>query len=374
MTNNISIISSFIYDIDKEDFTTGGVQTYVKSLALLFQKNNINTTIYQISKSDWQRSVNGIKIVGVKTNSNQKLFNKIYPTLPPNSVVIIATDALNIKSKQDNVITINHGICFDYPLKSTGLKFVIDIFEKILRCVRNCIRFNYVRNTVCVDYNYFNWLRTITSKRLNAKLRVIPNFCLDSISEEDLEQKLTNRKTEPKKIVFARRFVDYRGTKVFANVAKKLLSDFPETTITFAGAGPLEEYIRDFFKNDSRVNITRFASEKTIEFHKQFDIAIVPTIFSEGTSLSLLDAMGAGCFPVATHVGGMTNIILDNFNGFLCAPEENEIYETLRKVMLLENDEFQNKVRFALKTAKYAFGYDNWATKWLNVVRLMSSK
>ncbi|WP_420491566.1 glycosyltransferase [Neobacillus drentensis] len=50
---------------------------------------------------------------------------------------------------------------------------------------------------------------------------------------------------------------------------------------------------------------------------------------SEGTSLSLLEAMAAKCAEIATNVGGMTNIILDNYNGLIINPDESELYLAL---------------------------------------------
>ncbi|MGR4357642.1 glycosyltransferase [Escherichia coli] len=81
-------------------------------------------------------------------------------------------------------------------------------------------------------------------------------------------------------------------------------------------SGP-EQYLVDELKKEypNSVYQTSYKSEDSIHFHQQYDIAIVPSIGSEGTSLSLLEAMSAKCLVIATDIGGMTNIILDGFNG-----------------------------------------------------------
>ncbi len=104
------------------------------------------------------------------------------------------------------------------------------------------------------------------------------------------------------------------------------------------------------------------------EFHKKYDIAVVPTIFSEGTSLSLIEAMSAGCLPIASHVGGMTNIILDSFNGFLTYPSEEELYKIIVKVLNLEKAEFNSIVKNAYHSACSSFSISKWKSSWREIL------
>ena len=123
------------------------------------------------------------------------------------------------------------------------------------------------------------------------------------------------------------------------------------------------------FEGEARVHFSSFNAADTIEFHKDFDIAVVPTIFSEGTSLSLCEAMAAGCLGISTHVGGLTNILIDHYNGFMCAPSENALYSTLISVLDLPHTQFREIAYRGYHTVRNGFSHELWAKKWLEVLR-----
>ena len=275
-------------------------------------------------------------------------------------------DQYLINSHQKNVIQVQHGIAFDIPGYFLGgiwkIKSLWKI-NKIIRCLRNVNRLYQTPNTVCVDYNYFNWFRTIGTEVDGQHMHIIPNYSSGFISEEELKIKLSRARTV-KKIVFARRFEDYRGAILFSKVASRLLKERDDIEITFAGSGNCMEEMKKMLNGCSNYYFTSYSSSNSIAFHKDFDIAIVPTIFSEGTSLSLIEAMAAGCLPIASHVGGMTNIILDAFNGYLVYPSEEKLYEVIIKVLNLKKDEFNNIVENSYKSAFYSFSIDKWKESW----------
>jgi glycosyltransferase involved in cell wall biosynthesis len=74
--------------------------------------------------------------------------------------------------------------------------------------------------------------------------------------------------------------------------------------------------------------------------------------------------MSAGCFPVATHVGGMTNIVLDGYNGILCSPSEDSLYKSLIKVLEMNEQEYNTIVRNAYNSSVMAFSIEVWKQKW----------
>ena len=370
------ILCSPIFDFDKKRFTIGGIQTYIRDLADVCLKNNISVILAQM-KDEYlcydETVVDGIKIEKYPSIMKfgkfqyQAVFNKIYDKYnDKNSVFIIDTDQRDIKSSKKNVITIQHGIAFDIPGNMIGGFWgkydILQKINKLLRCIKNVGRLSNTENVVCVDYNYYNWFRTLGTIRNN--VTVIPNYSSGCISEEELKIKIKER-AYPLHIIFARRFVEYRGTVIFTNVIKKLYSEGFEFYVTFSGAGPLLNNVKNVFSDNNRVSFTSFDARESIEFHKQFDISVIPTIYSEGTSLSLAEAMSSGCIPIATHVGGMTNMILDNYNGFLCSPTENDLYCVMKKILNTPIVELNKISRNAYFSATEAFSKQRWGEKWI---------
>lgn len=360
----------------------GGVETYIKDLSILAHEKGYEVTVYQMQDIKEEKVFNfdyfKVKFVNAHGSKDwQRVFDKVFREFGENgNLYLIASDQFDIKSKSASVITIQHGIAFDIPASMItgfwGKNRFLNHINKVLRCIRNVQRFYMTRNTVCVDYNYYNWFRTLGSIYQEKKVKVIPNYCSQHILKEDLDAKLSNC-NDGKKIVFARRFVDYRGTLLFANVIKKLFVEHPDLDVTFAGDGPCKQRVVEMFQDDERVHFTSFTADESINFHKQFDIAVVPTIFSEGTSLSLCEAMAAACFPICTHVGGMTNIILDHFNGLSCAPNEDDLYNAIKESIEMPKAEFVDIVNNAFSSATKAFGLEHWRNSWSKFIDEVAS-
>ena len=378
MKKHLIVITPSFIDFKNECIKIGGLETYIKDLCNLAMDLGYDTDVYQTDVNaekihiEWNNiRIHATKSLSQKKLSNQKAFDLIFSKHNNNNTIfIIATDQLDIKCHKKNVIAIQHGIAFDIPGEMiSGFfgknKYLIHI-NKILRCIKNINRFYNTYNTVCVDYNYFNWFRTLGIIDSKRTMEVIPNYTSCYIPEDVLKNKLKNI-ASTKKIVFARRFVDYRGTLLFANVVKRMLNEGKNIEVTFAGNGPLEMNLHSMFKDEEKVSFTSFKSTDSVTFHKEFDIAVIPTIFSEGTSLSLCESMAAGCFPIATHVGGMTNIIIDGYNGYLSYPSENALYEKLNTAISLSNEVYTRIVYNAYKTVKEGLNIQCWKEKWEKV-------
>lgn len=379
------IYNSEIYSFSKNSMQKGGVLTYIKDLAKLGKEMGAVVLMYQYENTnpieqsiDW----NGITIRDVYINAKgrrlrQQGFNKVYEKENcKDAVFIIATDQFDVKTNAKNVVQIQHGIAFDIPEdwipSSIKTKLIGKIGNKLLRCIKNVKRLDNTPHTVCVDYNYYNWYRTIGSETPCRQMVVIPNYTSDKITEDELNNKIANR-GGIKKIAFARRMVDYRGSLMFAKVAKRLLEERKDVDFTFSGDGPCLKQIKEMLIGYENVHYTEYKSEDSVAFHKQFDICVVPTIYSEGTSLSLLEGMAAGCLPISTHVGGLTNILLDGYNGFLTHPDEDSLYKKILLALNLSNEEFNKMTVRAYDSAVEAFYIDRWKKEWSNVINKVLS-
>ena len=275
--------------------------------------------------------------------------------------MIFATSTLVVKTRFKRVIGIQHGIYWDVD-SIHGRKVSGDWSSLLLRMVQAKQQLDYhrlVNTMVCVDLNYVNWMRSLTVAN---KLRYtyIPNFA-EVAEEKEIKTKNTID------IVFARRFEEIRGCNLLIEVLPSILAKNSDLRLTIAGCGSMELQLREAFSGSSQVAFVSYDAADSIAFHSCFDIAIVPTIASEGSSLSLLEAMSAGCAVIATDVGGMSNILLDGFNGLQIEPTA---YELERAIDCLVSDEgLRNRLsECARKTVSCSFSHDIWATKWKRVI------
>lgn len=380
MTNIIIIADSWIYSREKHGFTIGGVQTYILDLCAIAGNMGARCTVALISptKEIFSERADGFDIEafhksGLFKSTNQATFEYIYKKFnSPDSIFIISTDQLTINTRYPNVITIQHGIAFDNELKGLGKPWNISPFTKRLfahlRAERNYKRGISAPNIVCVDYNYFNWVRTLGDISSSNHYKVILNHTSSLLPQEEIHEKL--RKTDgPVKLIFARRFVDYRGARIFANAVSRLFDNGYDIKVTFAGDGPLGPELKERFKGNPNVDFTSFKPHESVGVHAEYDIAVVPTVFSEGSSLSLAEAMSAGCLPVVSHVGGMTNMLLDGFNGLLAYPSEDSLYEKLCQAIDLPVGDFNRIQMNAYLTAKNALNLQKWQAQWIDLIQ-----
>ena len=245
------LTTSRTYNVETKQLVIGGVQSYSRELCLLAQAKGYKTIMYQFdtAQKNAHTSIDGIEfhLVNKARKSNQQLFKQIYKeNNSPSALFVIASDQMDIKTKAKNVIVINHGIAFD-GLKTSGIlgkNHILQHVDKLIRCIKNVKRVYWNQNTVGVDYNHFNWFRTLGVIYPGKKFCVIPNYSSDSINKDIFSHKMSSLfERDTLHILFARRFVRYRGTIIFANCIDRLLKLFNNLDFTFAGEGQLKDIL-----------------------------------------------------------------------------------------------------------------------------------
>lgn len=351
-----------------KDYKIGGIETYIYNLSLLLKENNFLVEIFQFSKENFIVEKKEAKIIGIKSNEIEKLIAEASKNADyKNDILIFATDFMIMKSKFLNTLAIQHGIAWDIPsLKPKSyIGNTISIFKNALRVLVKYNRYRKCKHIVCVDYNFVNWYRSQIAY-IDNKLYVIPNFSKIPAYRNIFDNKEI-------KIIFARRFEEYRGTRIFTKVINNLLNKYDNLKVTFAGDGSDKEWIEKNILFKEKVDFIRYEAEESIEVHSKYDIAVVPTRGSEGTSLSLLEAMAAGCAVVSTYVGGLSNIILDGYNGFLVEPEVEAVEKAIEKLIIDRKlrEKFSQK---GYETVREAFSKEKWEEKWIKIINGIINK
>lgn len=372
-----AILYNKFFDHNGEQQIIGGVETYLLNLARLCQELNYDTTIYQFSNKPFEKNLDRLKIKGIPVfylpfkKRNPALFRVVEKELDSRrDVLIFGADHVSVPTNNPRHISIQHGVSWDLPVKYTTTRKIAK-YEwaariKKRRSIRSATQhFENCPNTVCVDYNFLNWYRTTVTKEPEGhRIWVIPNFSriasTDQVKQRDYE-------SNPIHILFARRFVQMRGTRLIAEAAKYLLSKYSDIRFTFAGEGPDENWLRGQFAVEKRVQFIKYMPDEVLDIHLKHDIAVVPSVASEGTSLSVAEAMATGCPVVATATGGITNMIINRYNGILVMPNAKSLREGIES--LIENPELRRRIGLsAYETARDAFSLVQWKKSWQSVL------
>ena len=366
MNRKICIIYQNYLD-DKNNVQIGGVENYLLHLAEELTNNQFSVAVIQQGSNNRIIETSSAMVHKVRCNKKNPYYELLkYTEDKFNTVddcVLFGAHTAIQETKFVRSLAIQHGIHWD-GVKVPKVFSAQNILGPIARFAEARATISQISKTkrlVCVDNNFVNWLRTQGCARL-PELTVIPNFVDTRIEPRDVRCNGTI------KIVFARRFVEKRGTSLLADTLPPILSNHPNVELTIAGEGPMESYLRAAFAGYSQVLFTKYHPQESVSFHSQFDIALVPTLFSECTSFSLLEAMYAGCCVLCTNVGGMTNIVIDGFNGRMVPPEKRYFASALEE--LIQNEDLRNRLRGnAIATASQGFSLKSWSARWLQVVR-----
>ncbi len=370
MKNKIHVFYPRVLDLRGESITVGGIQNYLINLCDVLAQN-YNICIIQTSKINFLKNYQNHQIRGYKINLNNNfriqisdVYKKHQQKIDKNDIVIWGSDRISNKINHERVITIQHGISFDYiPFDSYRLKSLLKIsfFSKIYKLLQNqkaLSDFNKSTNMVCVDYNYVNWLRAVYPRQLCNNLTVIPNFSVESMHKNIIEYDEENIY-----ILFARRFHFMRGVNILIDIIDYILPRYSKVFFTICGEGPMEQFLKNKYKHTSNVQISKYQIGEAEIYNLKHHISLIPTYGSEGTSFSLLESMGAGCVPLASNVGGMTNVILDGHNGYLLPPDSDSFIEKL--CYLIDNRDELHKISInAKKSIAESFSKEIWKNKW----------
>ena len=355
-----------------DEVTIGGIQTYITNLCQVANKNGLKCVILQYANKNHRQAfeygeVIGVDVSGLKhlRHKNKALFLKSQEEFDRDSdLLIYATEGMAQAESRAYALGIQHGISWD--IESTQpksrLQNVLGIFEKALKAVLLTGNAFNVHKLVCVDYNYLNWYRT-QIKHHETDCVVIPNFT--TIAPEMVGKQ---EKDDTIKLLFARRFQPYRGTRLFAAVIKRLLDEHNNLEVTFAGDGPDEAWLKQTMSCYDNVHFITYRSDESLAVHADKHIAVIPTTGSEGTSLSLLEAMSSQCAVVCTNVGGMTNIVIDHYNGLMVNPDEVDLYGAL-KTLIEDRGLRVELAKNGYQTVKSAFSREIWENRWTKVLQ-----
>ena len=361
------------YDFDKNYISIGGVQTYIKGLMPVFKSLGFSCVVYQTGTQNRSIELEDGTLVCEENTSAQKNRNEQIKQLvsaimkeynDSEDMLIFLANEIACENTASRSIALQHGISWDWltDLNLSKPRLLAHYCVKAKDSYKIIDNLKHVKRLVCVDHNFPNWLRS-TAVKCETPFTVIPNFT--DISE------ICEKPTDKINIIFARRFFPYRGTRIFAPAIKRVLEKYGNVYVTIAGSGPDEELIKEELKGyEDRVNITEYAVSETLDMHKDKHIAVVPTIMSEGTSLSLLEAMSAQCAVVCTDVGGLSNIVIDGFNGVFCEPTVEDVAEKISE--LVENEEKRRVIsKNAYESVKNGFSYEIWQERWKKVIKSM---
>jgi len=142
---------------------------------------------------------------------------------------------------------------------------------------------------------------------------------------------------EKSKIVFGflGNLIYHKGVHVLLSAFKSIESKNASLRIYGFGQQKFLEKLEEISNNDKRVSFQGlFASEKLGDVLSDIDVLINPSISYETYSFTLHEALACNVPVIASNLGVMGEVIVNNFNGFTFSPGDAvDLAHRMEKIM-----------------------------------------
>ena len=240
--------------------------------------------------------------------------------------------------------------------KITGVKYI-----QHQRKFENFIPFHY-KKYLKYPYKYVAISNAIKNNLLDIeglkknKIELIHNW----INTSTNKIYFTNKNSVFFNFLWIGRLVKWKGIEITIKMAYELKRKrFKEFRIHVYGDFKNSTYKKNIFKQIQANNLNDvfifhgFSDHKNI-FKNPYDIYIHTSTSPEPFGRTIIENMFQGIPVIATNMGGVKDIIIDNYNGYLFDPKN--IDELLKKINLLDNNKCSTQVvKNARKTVENFF-------------------
>jgi glycosyltransferase involved in cell wall biosynthesis len=143
------------------------------------------------------------------------------------------------------------------------------------------------------------------------------------------------------------RIVWAKGFQYLIKATPMILKEFPNAKIVIVGQDfgyltELKELAYRLRVHGSVIFTGPLRAEEVKEFYIDSDVVVIPSIY-ETFGIVALEAMACGKPIVASHIGGLREILKDGVNGFLVKPGNSD--ELARSIIaLLKKDDLREKI------------------------------
>lgn len=370
VTERMVVIESMYllnYQYPEQGVSIGGSQRYSLDLGRLLYKNGYNVVFIAKASRFLKLDHEGwAKIIGLDVPFGSRgwiQFSKgVYEQCERIQPDLVCYSDLQIAWPfcYGNSFALQHGIAWDGPSGHITNK-VKNHFQK--RAMKK------VNKIICVDTNFINWCRTTDSgyDSYRDKLVYIPNYADTDVFKYNFHE---YKDGDLLKLFFPRRLVPHRGFSIFMDMCNTLLNKGYNVHPVLA----IEEFRAEEFKSlypqycDMGFEVVHPNFNEIASHYSDSFLTFVPSLWSEGTSLSAIESICSGCPVIASDVGGLGNIIIPHFNGLLLTPTVQVFVEATER--LIADTNTRNKMARNCYNVREYLGKNRWES---DVMQLLST-
>ncbi len=356
----VNFVVPTFFDMNGNNMFYGGAERYLLELTRLVRGLGYDANVYQCANSEWVRYYRDLRVTGVKAQNPDELNRYFHANFNSGFLTVYFAFFLASPYFHQPSIGISHGVYWDeevfqhFPYGRIARKGILSAIS-------------HLSTFVSVDTNTINWLRSVYLE-LAARGVYIPNFV--DLNQFHPASNMDGIKGDRTIVLYPRRLNQVRGFWLAHGLVPDILEKYDNVEFHFVGRADVREEqavgrLLDRFPG--RVKWYFLPPEKMHEAYRQADIVLIPTLQSEGTSLSCLEALASGNAVIATNVGGLPNLVLPDYNGLLVEPNVEPLHDAITR--LLDNPDLRSRlVKRGVEVAR-SFDIETWRLRWRAVLK-----
>lgn len=358
----VAILTPQFFQFNGTRCLFGGGERYLIDLAKLLQKLGYVVEVFQPSTvGAWTNYYDGIQINGIGE-----------PGVDHDFYIGLNKQFYQVTKSFDYHLYFNLDTFYPYTFpQSIGISHGIWWDSSERHWWRSSKWYDYMFNglsgintLVSVDTNTINWIHA-AQPALKCKKVYIPNYV-------DLNRFMPDQESSQKDevtILFPRRLCSARGFDITMELAFELTNEYPNITFSFvgrAGFEDIEKYMEIVSSKNTQINYAWYDMDEMFKAYENADIVLIPSLYSEGTSLSLLEAMACGKPVIAGLVGGLTDLIFQGYNGYLIEITKENLKTAI--IDLMENPMKRIEMGKRAREVAEKFSKEIWEERWTSVL------
>lgn len=344
----------------------GGLERYIRELCGVIHAMGLRPVVHQLSYFEpFRTSFEGTEVIGYTYELGK--VSEAFESMAEEAegLLIYASCLWHPIQFKPNSIGICHGINWDHGSVLTSTK------DGITAAFRQAVK--QLDRIVSVDSHFQTYARATCEFDDRDKIMLLPN----SVDTARYTPNSSANRNQPRKrgyrVIVPRRLSYERGVITMMLAAEQLLQTRSDLVIEFAGELVDGTNIADAFRlwHDShpakkRIEQRAYSMDEMRQVYTGADVAVIPTLFSEGTSLACLEAMSCGIPVVATDVGGLNDLVIDGLNGRRVPPHSTAIADAVNS--LLNDKPLRRKFSKLGRETALSFDISRWRASWTAVI------
>lgn len=356
---SIAILTARFFDPDGTRIIFGGAERYLVDLVYLLKEMGYYPRVYQGGSHEWLRNYDQMEVVSLITSPSEY---DMYPRLNYNfhehtaefDYRLYFSFNMCYPYADPGSLAISHGIWWDSA--------IMDYWRtpEWRRRIEACLAAPH--RVISVDTNTINWVRA-EFPQLGDKMIYLPNYVDINLFRPQVKE------GSRFSVLFPRSLVDARGFMEAQFAAGILLPRYPDMEFHFVGRGSqaAEDNMARWARESSRVSYYWLDMKDMPEAYNKSDLVLIPSKYAEGTSLSALEALACGKVVLAGCTGGLTDIIIDAYNGFFVQVTAQALAAKVEE--LYHNRGLRQSIADRARETALPFSRDRWREKWKRLIR-----